>query len=303
MENQSEIKLRFTQAVNSFIEKIKTDKNVIAVILCGSLSYDNVWEKSDVDLQVIIRDQTLETYSYCLDEDDVVINVNLMQRSKFKRSMERIFGGNDLHSFYSLGQIIYTTDDSLYEYYEDFKKVGKDDSDFQLFFYACEAIAIWEKCEKWLVVKKDLIYSQYYLLKTAECIAKMEIIRNGESPNREAVQRAMQLNPELMDNLYTKPMTTQFDEEQLRSAIKYLDDYFYKLMPDFSKPILDYLQDGEIKTMTMISRYFRTSGHFIAHVLEYLCEKDLIVKVTETIRITPNSRKNVEEIAYILIKN
>ena len=64
------------------------------------------------------------------------------------------------------------------------------------------------------------------------------------------------------------------------------------------KPIIDYMSDGEMKTVTMIAKFFNAEGHFIIGILDYLTEKGVIVKVSQTIRITPKSKLAVEEIAY-----
>ena len=46
------------EALASFVEKIEKDRYVIAAMVCGSLAYDEVWEKSDLDLLIITRDET-----------------------------------------------------------------------------------------------------------------------------------------------------------------------------------------------------------------------------------------------------
>ena len=88
-ETQAELKKRYMAAVDSFIDKIRVDPNVIAAIVCGSLAYDVIWEKSDIDMTVIIRDQHLATNSYCIIEDGITINVWIAERSTFKREMEK----------------------------------------------------------------------------------------------------------------------------------------------------------------------------------------------------------------------
>ena len=39
----------FTTALAALIEQVKGDRSILAAILCGSLSHDTVWAKSDVD--------------------------------------------------------------------------------------------------------------------------------------------------------------------------------------------------------------------------------------------------------------
>ena len=42
------VQQQFTAAVDALIEQIKEDHSILAAILCGSLSHDKVWAKSDV---------------------------------------------------------------------------------------------------------------------------------------------------------------------------------------------------------------------------------------------------------------
>jgi predicted transcriptional regulator len=56
--------------------------------------------------------------------------------------------------------------------------------------------------------------------------------------------------------------------------------------------------DQEMKTVTMITKYFKTDSHFIIGILDYLADKGVIAKVSQTIKVTPKSKLAVEEIAY-----
>src|SRR5438309_259816 len=46
----------FGQALDALIEQVRADRSVLAAILCGSMSHDRVWEKSDIDLMLITID-------------------------------------------------------------------------------------------------------------------------------------------------------------------------------------------------------------------------------------------------------
>jgi hypothetical protein len=45
---------KFSAALDDLVAQIKEDRSILAVILCGSLSHDTVWAKSDIDL-VLVR--------------------------------------------------------------------------------------------------------------------------------------------------------------------------------------------------------------------------------------------------------
>ena len=47
---------KFAQALDDLVAQLKQDRSVLAAILCGSLSHDTVWAKSDIDLALVTTD-------------------------------------------------------------------------------------------------------------------------------------------------------------------------------------------------------------------------------------------------------
>jgi len=266
----------------------------------GSLSYDFVWEKSDVDMVVIIRDQKITSADYCLDEENVVINASIATRSDFIRRIEKSGGGTIVHSLYSKGEMIYTTDESLREIFEESKAMGASDVELAAMLHACEIVGGAEKVEKWLRVKEDVSYANFYILKTSESIARMEVTLNGIVPTREAVIQASAINPGLMERFYGRPIRKPYDVKEAFTALEDIYKYVENHMDVIKRPVLEYLEDGQIKTLTMLKNHFRTDAHFISHLMEYMAGLGVIHKCTQTIRITPKGRQTAEEIAYYI---
>ena len=46
----------FSKALDKLVAQIQQDRTVLAAILCGSLSHDTVWDKSDIDLALVTVD-------------------------------------------------------------------------------------------------------------------------------------------------------------------------------------------------------------------------------------------------------
>ena len=109
-----------------------------------------------------------------------------------------MIGGSFMQSYFSKGRIIHTTDDSLYEYFEEFKKPGSDDIALSVMFTACDLVHLLDKCRKWLTARKDPLYTQYYLLKAVESVACMEVCLSGGTPGRDCIQKALEINPDIM---------------------------------------------------------------------------------------------------------
>lgn len=298
---QEILKERYRTAVDSFVSKVKDDPNVIAVILCGSLAYDQVWEKSDIDITLVVRDMMLKNDAYCIDEDGITINVHVAARSSIKREMERQFGGSFMQAYFAKGVVVYCIDESFIEYFEDMKAIGYDDMALSVLYSACELVYYYDKCRKWLTVKNDPLYAQYYLLKAGEVLARMEVCINGEPPTREAVRKALEINPALILPYYKDAMSHPYSDEEIYKAIEGIDTYLQSRIPIISLPVIEFMRDGELKTVTLFARHFRMEGGYIIGILDYLAEEGIIARTSQTIRITPRSRKAVEEIGYIYV--
>src|SRR5262245_64729107 len=108
---QESIRRRFTDALEGLIEHVKRDRSVLAAVLCGSLSHDTVWEKSDIDLVLVtIDDRKTELSDVSLFADGVNVHAFLIPRADFRRMVEGSTHSSFMHSFLAKGRLLYTHD-------------------------------------------------------------------------------------------------------------------------------------------------------------------------------------------------
>jgi uncharacterized protein len=55
-EASDNARARYDEAIASLLAKLQQDRYVLAVVLYGSLAYDVVWDKSDIDLCIITQE-------------------------------------------------------------------------------------------------------------------------------------------------------------------------------------------------------------------------------------------------------
>ncbi|SHF11174.1 hypothetical protein SAMN02746089_01311 [Caldanaerobius fijiensis DSM 17918] len=301
--DQEQVTERYQAALAAFVNKVKQDPNVIAVILLGGLAYDKVWDKSDIDLVVMVRDQKQGTKNYCIDEDNIVLNVIVIPRTDFWELMGKVRGGQFFHSLHARSKVVYTIDDSVAEYLADIQHLGADDIELAFFEKAGELIGNMEKIEKWLVVKNNPMYAQFYVLRCSTILADMRLLLEKEPPNRESVLRVMELDRDFIAPFYERPMTGKMTKEEIYKTLEAMRQFLRNNVELISRPAIRFMEDGEIKTVTMLSNHFGIDFHTIYHVFEFLTEMGIMEKVTESIRITPKGKKLVEEVAFIYTGN
>ena len=295
----NEITRRYEAAIASFTDKVRNDPNVIAVLVAGSVYHGTVWEKSDVDMTVVVRDQNLTKNSYGIYEDDILLCVDIVRRSDLKRGMEKNLGGMFGHSIDATTKVVYTTDDSLYEYVEENRRIGAADAEKAVFNQINWLLGLMEKIEKWLVVKNDAEYSRLYVLKAAEVIAGIEISSRLIPPTREAILEAAELNPELMEKFYTRPMSAPMTSREIYELLREMEDYILTHIGAVINVAEELFGDGEIKTGTHIAAYFNSDMHYIHPIMDFLCGRGYLDKISQPMRLTPKGRLAVDEIAFI----
>lgn len=295
---QAALKQRFQNAIDAFVDKIKDDPNLIAVLVGGSFAYDVIWEKSDIDMMIIVRDVKLTNTHLSLVEDGITISAGIVPRSAFKRDMEGAIGGSFFQAFISNGRIVYSSDESLYEYLEELRQIGDDDKAISTLHNVFFLVDTLNKARKWLTARHDLTYTQYFLLKAAEPIANIELTIRGIPIARNSIQKALAFNPPIMQLFYLDLLSRALTHAELADRIVRLEGYIESQVPLFKRPILEYLAGGEIKTASMIAKYVHAEGG-MTDVLDFLAARGVIDKVSQQIKLTPNSRRMViDEIGY-----
>src|SRR3954470_21070131 len=89
----------FAAALDGLIRQVKQDRSILAAILCGSLSHDTVWAKSDIDLVLVTVDEKkVETAQLPLYADGVNVHAVLIQRTEFRRTVDGSVHNSFMHA-------------------------------------------------------------------------------------------------------------------------------------------------------------------------------------------------------------
>ena len=95
-------------------EAVEKDRSILAAILCGSLSHDTVWARSDIDLVLVtIDDKKIAASDIPLYADGVNVHALLIPRTEFRRMVEGSLHGSFIHSFLAKGRLLYTHDPTI----------------------------------------------------------------------------------------------------------------------------------------------------------------------------------------------
>jgi uncharacterized protein len=292
----------YNAALTALVSQVKRDTSILAAILCGSLSHDTVWSKSDIDLLLVtIDDKKADKNSLSLYADGINVHAILMPRADFRKTAEGGLRNSFMHSLLAKGRLLYTHDETIAALCESLHALGEHDTRVQLLAAATQALPSIYKAHKWLVTRGDLNYTALWILYAADALAKMEVLQAGMLVDREVLPRALQLNTTLFQLIYSGLLNAKKTRPAVEAALSAIDEYLLKRAATVFAPILDHLTEvGEARSVSEIEHHFKHNFGIegVTVACEYLADQGLIGKAPLPVRLTKRSNVDVNELAF-----
>jgi predicted nucleotidyltransferase len=301
MESES-VRRKFEEALQALVALVKEDRSVLAALLCGSLSHDTVWERSDIDLVLITTDDKKASRSdVALYADGLNVHAILIPRAEFRKAVEGSVRSSFTHSFLAKGRLLYTHDQTIADLCTRLADRGERDTQLQLLRAATAALPAIDKAHKWFVTRGDLDYTALWILAAATPLAKVEVISAGLLADREVIPQALELNPAFFRVVYADLLNTRKTRKNVQAALDAVDAYILGRAAVLFGPVVDHLREaGEARSCTEIESYFRRN-HDVSGVTtacEYLADQGLIGKASTPVQLTRKSNVRVQELAF-----
>ncbi len=314
MQSQDVIEEQYREAVDLLVEKVQKDPYILAAIVAGSFSYAQVWEKSDLDVELIGRDAIRPTQSFfSLVENGVNIHANVTPRNAFKRAIESAQQGSFMHSYFSHSTLLFSHDASIQEWYDknaSRTNIGERDKQFGLLNVIANTLPSLVYAEKQFYVNKDCLTCFLSLLNVVQGLARLEVLLNNEIPAREVIQPALRYNPDFFNRVYTDLINCEKTEAVLQDTLDAINAYLDARQFIF-QPILAYLSEQKTpRTITELNTDLGRSAHgkndeeseFDDESFDFVCQwlawKGIIRQIAMPIKLTVKSQVSVEEPAY-----
>ncbi len=300
MDTLKQTRARYEGALDCLINDVRKDHNILAAILCGSLSHDQAWHKSDIDL-VLITIDGVKSQDLALTTDDINVHTNLMTRSDFKRRMESSTRNSFGHSLFAKAKLLFALDPSIEQLFDELMGIGQRDTQVQQLQALSSVLGTLYKAEKWLEVKNDLDYAALYVLFTANSLAQLEVGSQGKLVAREVLDDALKLKPALFKQIYTDQLNRRKTSKGIRDALSAINEYLEARQRRICEPILDYLRtSSEPRSMTEINHHFSRNYNLDSTILicEWLSDCGVIDKMSSPVKLTNKSRQDIEELAF-----
>jgi len=300
--NLETIERRYADALDVLVGQVRNDRSVLAAILCGSLSHDTVWRKSDIDLVLItIDDKRVPASEIALSADGINVHAILMPRAEFRKTVEGSLRNSFAHSLLAKGRLLYTHDPTIADLCDTLQTLGSRDTAVRLLQTGSAALFYLDKARKWLVTRDDLNYSALWILSAATPLAQIEVLLAGQLLGREVIPQAAAINPGFFEVVYRNLLNESKTRQRVQAALDGADGYLALHTPRLFAPVVEYLREvGEARSCKEIEDHFKKNAGLDGALTacEYLADRGLIGKASIATRLTRRSTVDVQELAF-----
>jgi predicted nucleotidyltransferase len=296
------IRQKFAEALAALVEQVKEDRSILAAILCGSLSHDAVWAKSDIDLVLVtIDDKKASRSDLSLYADGVNVHAFLTPRAEFRKAVEGSIHNSFMHSFLAKGKLLYTHDRTIADLCARLGEIGDRDTELQLLRAATSALPLIYKAHKFFITRGDLDYTALWILYAATPLARVEVIGARLLADREVIPQAMKLNPALFKTIYSDLLNAKKTHKSVQTALDAIDSYVAERAATLFAPVIAHLREvGEARSSSEIEDYFKRNFDIegVITACEYLADQRLVGKASTPVRLTKKSNIEAQELAF-----
>jgi len=313
MENIREKLQRFEKALALFIERLKQDRWIVGAVLQSSLSEETIWKREKLHLWIIEADGVTrrcrfddeEKHLYrTFIEEGVVIEAELIPRSRFKRMIEGNSRTAFTCSFFAKRLLQYSTDASLERWFEEANALATKDQQTALWIATCWLIHPLKHIDRLLNLKKDPQRAREELLWSAWTLAAIEIIERGQICEGDLVQRGLELNPELFRVVYSEVQSGAARKAKVLVALKRVHQHLDEHGKRWLKPLLQALKKkGRLTALSELADDYGHTQIYPWHIetaCAWLAEKSVVSTFSAPFRLTKRSVVEIEEPAYEL---
>ena len=286
----------YKAAAEDLVKKVQADEYVLSFLLAGSLSYDTVWEKSDLDVLIVTRDDLYKDYR-ALVERDVYVDTYLFTRDSFRKLVQRVRDGSVFHSYFSKSTLLFTRDETILDLYEDLNNIGERDLENLLLLNYVFCKDLINKALKALYVKDDPHFALNFMTSGIRRMANIEVLLNRTIPLRESTVQALEFNPQLFHRIFTDfvhaPKKTF---ELVREILEKMENYLDEHLKTFIEPVIRLLEKEDEITHYDLKDHF---GEIWLPVdMREFVERGLIRQTEAPFRFTKKSTSEMTQPAY-----
>ncbi|MFT5871288.1 MAG: putative nucleotidyltransferase [Clostridium sp.] len=279
--------LQYQKAFNSVVDRIKIDEGVLSVMVFGSMVTGDLWEESDIDLFVIVKENFEKIRDIYTEEKGVPVHIKLMGKDKFLQIYSDNLKGGYIHRIFSSSRLVFSKDMDITVKYDGGRFYPDVDRERWGMCYLGKLLKDMGVCKKYL--SSNGIYTSYSAaISSIEKYSRLFINSSGYMISKDVMAMAFNLNEDFkicVDKLF-------FGKSEIEGTIKetmeFLEQSINESIRSNCALLLNYMREKDkflSAEQIMEEDLFKDFDIDMEELLNKLWEKDIIKKETRDFKI------------------
>lgn len=287
----------YQDACDIALNKLKSNSQVLAIIVYGSIISGDLWENSDIDIMVISQDRgkSQTIYSKILD---VPLHINYISKDVFVDSYNSMLKGGSFHKVFFMGKLVYCIDSDIEEIHGNTRVYGDRDKAIRNIEFLCNLLNSVHFTKKYMYTGKHETAFQWSV-EMLKNYARILMNSHGHLTDNDILSFAVNMNMSV-ENIFV----SLNDDKPLLGRLNYIVDATEKFInqniESIAQPIVQFLrQENNPYSVTELqaSEDFKQVDTDMNVLLQSLSERGLIRERSRSFTTLGNEYL-IDEIVY-----
>ncbi|MDF2504181.1 nucleotidyltransferase domain-containing protein [Clostridium sp.] len=291
--------IQYQKVFNDIVEKFKENENILAVMVFGSMVSGDLWEESDIDLLVIVKDKLDDMANIYVEEDHISVHIKLLNREKF--IYRENTKGDFLHRVLSVSRLVFSRDLDITSKYDNGRYYPDMERGIWDLVYSGNLIKSLGICRKY--ISNNSIYICYSIaIRCAEEFAKLYVNYSGYMISNSAMDMALNMNDDFKEYVDMLFFNKDNVEESIKNIVDYIEEELNKNIRNITSLLLKYMRNKECFFSAEDMRkdkLFRNYNINFEDILNKLYELNTIKRDNRNFK-TENGKTLVNENVYYI---
>jgi len=279
--------LQYQNAFNSVVDRIKVDESVLSVMVFGSMVTGDLWEESDIDLFVIVKENFEKIRDIYTQEKDVPVHIKLMGKENFIQIYSDNLKGGYIHRIFSSSRLVFSKDMDITVRFDGGRFFPDIDRERWGMCYLGKLLKDMGVCKKYLW--SDGIYTSYTTaIRCIEKYSRLFINSSGYMISKDVLAMSMNLNEDFkqcVDKLFFEKSNIA---ETIQETMNFLEGSINSSIKNNCALLLNYMREQD-KFLSaeeiMEEELFVDFDIDMEELLNKLWERDIIKKESRDFKI------------------
>lgn len=278
--------LRYQRVFNSVIERLNENEDILAVMAFGSMVTGDLWEGSDIDIFVIVKEQQESIRNIYTEENSISVHMKLLSKENFLNFYENNVIGGYMHRILISSKLIFSKDEYITNVFNSFRYINDSEREKWNLVYLGDILKDISHCKK-LIANNNVKSAYLSCMRTVENFASLFLNFNGYLVSKDVVSVAINLDDNFQVILDKLVNASDDLENVIYSTLNFVENFLEKNMRSCCSALIKYFREHkefmsaeEIK----LDGFFKGFNIHMEDILKELSDRKIIRKDFRSIK-------------------